>query len=302
MERNQILSNFVYPILTSIIGGLILSYLSLLIPLKGEYDIDYIWLWTRVLSVFIISSTIILFFITKYRRKTKPIKVIVFDFDGTLTYNHGLRSSWEKIWVYLGYKVQDCQKYYDQFKKGKIDHQEWCDITCEAFKNKNLTRSVLDSISKEIQLMHGVKEILYKLRNEDHLKLYIVSGSIIQLIELLLGDKIDDYFDGYKANIFIFHTNNQLAKIEGTKFDFEGKATYIKKIAEKEKLSSVSEILFIGNSDNDEYAYRSGAQTLCFNPIHANFNNKKIWNRHFRADSFVDLYEYIKKNYLFEEE
>ena len=99
MGRNQILSNFVYPILTSIIGGLILSYLSLLIPLKGEYDVDYIWLWTRVLSVFIISSTIILFFITKYRRKNKPIKVIVFDFDGTLTYNHGLRSSWEKIWA-----------------------------------------------------------------------------------------------------------------------------------------------------------------------------------------------------------
>ena len=37
MEKEQVLSNFVYPILTSIIGGLILSYVSLLIPLKSEY-------------------------------------------------------------------------------------------------------------------------------------------------------------------------------------------------------------------------------------------------------------------------
>lgn len=301
MKKSQVLSNFVYPILTSIIGGLVLSYLSLLIPLKGKYDVDYIWLWTRILLVFSVSFCLILFVITKFPKKHKPIKVIVFDFDGTLTYNNGLRSSWEKIWVYLGYKVQDCQKYYDQFKENKIDHQKWCDITCDAFKRRQLTRGTLESVSKEIQLMYGVKEVLYKLKNEDHLKLYIVSGSIIQLIELVFGENIDDYFDGYKANIFIFHTNNKLAKIIGTDFDFEGKAAYIKKIAQEENLSSMSEILFIGNSDNDEYAYRSGAQTLCFNPIHARFNNRKIWHRHFRADSFIDLYEYIKQKYLLEE-
>lgn len=302
MEKEQVLSNFVYPILTSIIGGLILSYVSLLIPLKNEYELSYIWLWTRIFLVFVISFTIILFFMIKYRNKTKPIKVIVFDFDGTLTYNNGLRSSWEKIWIHLGYKVQDCQQYLDQFRQGKIDHQEWCDITCRKFKEKNLTRGTLESISKEIQLMDGVKEILYKLKNEDHLKLYIVSGSIIQLIEILFGNNIDDYFDGYKANIMLFHIDNRLAKIEGTKYDFEGKADFIKKIAKKEKLKSPSEILFIGNSDNDEYAYRSGAQTLCFNPKNANFRNKRIWHRHFRADSFFDLYDYIKKKYPFEEE
>lgn len=100
----------------------------------------------------------------------------------------------------------------------------------------------------------------------------------------------------------LFHIDNRLAKIEGTKYDFEGKADFIRKIAKKEKLKSPSEILFIGNSDNDEYAYRSGAQTLCFNPKNANFRNKRIWHRHFRADSFFDLYDYIKKKYPFEEE
>lgn len=301
MRKNQILSNFVYPVLTSIIGGLILSYLSLLIPLKGKYDVDYIWLWTRILLIFSVSFCLIFFILTRISHKTKPIKVIVFDFDGTLTYKDGLHSSWEKIWVYLGYKVQDCLKYYDLFKAGKISHQQWCDLTCEAFKKKQLTQGTLESISKEIQLMDGVKEVLYKLKNEHHLKLYIVSGSILQLIELVLGDNIDNYFDGYKANIFIFHTNNKLAKIIGTEFDFEGKATYIKKIAQEEHIDSMSEILFIGNSDNDEYVYRSGAQTLCFNPVQTHSNNRKIWHRHFKADSFFDLYDYLKRKYLSEE-
>ncbi|WP_158712638.1 HAD family hydrolase [Parabacteroides pacaensis] len=301
MRKDYLLSTFVFPILTSIVGGILLSYISLLIPLNGKYETDYILLWARILLVFSLSFLIILYIISKYKTKTKPIKVIVFDFDGTLTYNNGLRSSWEKIWVHLGYKVQDCQEYYNQFKEGKIDHSEWCKITCKAFKNKQMSRGTLESVSKDIQLMDGAKEVLYKMKNEDHLKLYIVSGSIIQLIEYVWGDNIDDYFEGYNANILLFHRNNMLARIIGTEFDFAGKAEYIKKIAKDEKLKSTSEILFIGNSDNDEYAYRSGAQTLCFNPKLTNVNNKKIWHRHYRADSFHDLYNYIKKSYLFEE-
>lgn len=295
MKKGYILNQFIYPIITSIIGGLLLSSITALTI--NERSVSVI-----VNLVVFLLSTVVIYFTYKYFQKgaRKPIKAIVFDFDGTLTKNNGVRSSWEKIWVRLGYKVQDCQKYYQMFKAGDIDHQKWCDLTCNAFKKKNLTRNILMEIAQDIQLMEGAIEVLLKLKNDDNLKLYIVSGSIFELIEIVFGDSIEELFDGHMANTFIFHTNNKLSKIIGTQYDFEGKAEYIKKIVNDEGLGSASEVLFIGNSDNDEYAYKSGAQTLCFNPRLTNGSNKKIWNKQFNADTYYDLYEFIQKNYLIE--
>lgn len=298
MERNEVLSKFVYPLFTSVASGLILSFISLFFPSHNEHY-SLIGLWLKILGIFIFSTLIIFLLIYKYRNKTKPIKVIVFDFDGTLTCNNKLRSSWELIWIKLGYTISDCESLYNKFKNKKITHQEWCNLTCNKFIQKNLTEETLKSISKEIQLMDNVKEVLNEMR-ESGLKLYLVSGSIIQLIKYIWGDDLDSYFNGYKANQFRFK-NGVLKEIVGTKYDFEGKAKYIKRIAQIEKLNSTSEILFIGNSDNDEYAYQSGAQTLCFNPRIANPANKKIWHKHIRSDSFRELFEYIKKSYSFEE-
>ena len=295
MKKGYILNQFIYPIITSIIGGLLLSSITALTI--NERSVSVI-----VNLVVFLLSTVVIYFTYKYFQKgaRKPIKAIVFDFDGTLTKNNGVRSSWEQIWVRLGYKVQDCQKYYQMFKAGDIDHQKWCDLTCNAFKKKNLTRNILMEIAQDIQLMEGAIEVLLKLKNDDNLKLYIVSGSIFELIEIVFGDSIEELFDGHMANTFIFHTNNKLSKIIGTQYDFEGKAEYIKKIVNDEGLGSASEVLFIGNSDNDEYAYKSGAQTLCFNPRLTNGSNKKIWNKQFNADTYYDLYEFIQKNYLIE--
>ena len=41
---------------------------------------------------------------------------------------------------------------------------------------------------------------------------------------------------------------------------------------------STKDILFIGNSINDRFAYLSGAQTLCINPRYADISNLEVWN------------------------
>ena len=38
------------------------------------------------------------------------------------------------------------------------------------------------------------------------------------------------------------------------------------------------EILFVGNSDNDDWAYKSGARTLCVNPNNTDYTNAKKWH------------------------
>ena len=58
------------------------------------------------------------------------------------------------------------------------------------------------------------------------------------------------------------------------------------------------EILFIGNSDNDQSAYKSGAQTLCVNPLEADHNNKKIWHDSIKIVNYSQLLSYIEMEYL----
>jgi phosphoserine phosphatase len=74
-----------------------------------------------------------------------------------------------------------------------------------------------------------------------------------------------------------FDKNGKLEKIIGTIFDFKGKASYIEKIANELNIKPY-EILFVGNSNNDQLAYTSGAVTLCVNPILTDPFDEKKWS------------------------
>ncbi len=70
-------------------------------------------------------------------------KAIVFDFDGTLTLKmepHLGNTTWEKVWVRLGYDVKECARYFKAFRKNEITHEEWCEITAEYFKKSRSKR------------------------------------------------------------------------------------------------------------------------------------------------------------------
>lgn len=206
---------------------------------------------------------------------TGHIRAVVFDFDGTLT-NTKTRTTWEALWETLGYDVQECRNLHKQFDKGDISHQEWCDITAKKFIERSLTRQQVLSLAKRIKLIPGCKKTLQTLKDRN-IKLYIVSGSIKEIIESVLGST-HSFFTEIKANDFIFDTQTSiLTQIIGTKYDFVGKANYIKSIAKRLSIAT-SDILFIGNSNNDMWAYRSGANTLCINPTLTNYHDNTIWH------------------------
>lgn len=203
------------------------------------------------------------------------IQAVVFDFDGTLT-NSKSRTTWESLWVMLGYDVKECQDLHRKYDKGKLTHQEWCDKTAEKFIEKQLTQEQILQISKKIKLINGCKNTL-EILNKRNIKLYIVSGSIKDIIKNVLGNA-HNFFSDIQANEFIFDTQSSiLTKIIGTKYDFEGKANYINLIAERMEIST-SDILFVGNSNNDIWAYQSGANTLCINPSITNYHDDTVWH------------------------
>lgn len=206
---------------------------------------------------------------------TGHIQAVIFDFDGTLTKTKS-RTTWESLWEMLGYDVQECRDLHVQYDKGTFTHQDWCNKTAEKFIEKELTRQQVLELARQIKLISGCIKALQAIK-EKNIKLYIVSGSIKEIIENVLGNA-HGFFTEIRANEFVFDTQTSiLNKIIGTKYDFEGKANYIKHIANRLEIST-SDILFVGNSNNDVWAYQSGAKTLCINPTLTNYHDYTIWN------------------------
>ncbi|GHU68009.1 hypothetical protein FACS189413_03930 [Bacteroidia bacterium] len=224
----------------------------------------------------------------------KDFKAIVFDFDGTLTINQTKeRSTWQKIWVKLGYTINDCNELHLRFSNKEISHKEWCNITCDKFKNREMTKNVLKEIASEMILIKGCIPTLKKLKNEG-IYLYVTSGSIKDVIDEVIGIENISIFEEIKSNRMEFcKKNGKLDKIIGTEFDFEGKAKFIEKIARELNINPY-EILFIGNSNNDELAYTSGAITLCVNPHNtSSFENKKWNNTIYDLQNLDEILKYI---------
>lgn len=166
----------------------------------------------------------------EYPSQNKTL-AIVFDFDGTLTraVDPIVKTTWENIWTALGYNVRECQKLHKRFDLKEISHETWCQLTEDKFKVKKLQKEVLYDIADKIQLIDGVEETFKELRKRD-IKIYIVSGSIQLIIQTVLGP-LNEYVDTIRANVFRFDEEGYLKKIVGTKYDFEGKADYIRIIA-----------------------------------------------------------------------
>lgn len=304
IQKNDIynwITNTTNNVVSSIIASVLITLFLGIIAKKTDTNDSGILLYIGVFVCFIMLS-IIFFLLTGYfvKKKYKPIKAIVFDFDGTLSrcMISEMNSSWEMIWEKLGYKKSECEELYKKFKAKEINHQQWCDKTCRAFQKKNLTENTLKEIAKDFELIRGVKESLERLKLKG-IKLYLVSGSIMQLIRFIWDDELDDYFDECKANIFRFK-DGKLETIVGTRYDFEGKAKFITDIFKHLKLKSQSEILFIGNSDNDQYAHKSGARTLCLNAKLTNPDDKDIWDDSFKTDDFEEFLDYIDNRYYFQ--
>ncbi len=216
-------------------------------------------------------------------------KAVVFDFDGTLVDPNSLKTTWQRLWLSLGYDLDICKYLHSRFDKQEITHQEWCNITAQYFVARGMSRGNIKTVADGIAKIEGLHDTLTKFY-ESGVKLYIVSGSIKEIIDIVLGDDVK-FFDDISANKFIFNREGKLLKIDGTDFDFEGKAEYVKKLSDRLEIPA-KEILFVGNSFNDAHVYKSGARTLCVNPTLTNSHNRKYW--HDTIDEMTNLTEILK--------
>jgi HAD superfamily phosphoserine phosphatase-like hydrolase len=216
-------------------------------------------------------------------------KAIVFDFDGTLTDTTDDWTTWEKIWTSLRYPVNDCAELHRRFMRKEFTHQEWCDMTRDKFKARRFSQKHLERIIRDTSLIKGTAETIKRLKSRS-IRLYILSGSIKQVIRGCLDDLYDS-FDEVKANELVFDSSGVISKIIGTRFDFWGKAEFLKRIVAENEWSNW-DVLFVGNSVNDDWASLAGVRTLCVNPRFTRPDDPAVWTYEIRK--MGDLGEIMK--------
>ncbi len=265
---------------------------DILLELWGEEAMNRIVGAPPIPYVFQYRNQVTQLVVDELAKKSNSKRVVVFDFDGTLTKPRVDANTWELLWESLGYDVSECEKYHRQFSRGEISHEEWCEITEKRFKEAGCSKKNLKETALKAELVDDVVEVIGELRSKGIL-LYILSGSIKQYIELVLGKEISSCFAEIKANRMTFDDQGMLDGIIGTPYDFEGKARFVNKIIQ-EKQVSPKDIIYVGNSFNDEFVYTTGVETLCINPRGTDYYNNKVWHNYIRRlSSLKEILPYI---------
>ena len=205
------------------------------------------------------------------------MKAVFFDFDGTLTQKG--KNLWKATFELLGYDVTsnngEYKSLFRDFLSGKIDYKEWCDQTCECYRARGFSKEMLQGLILDIKLLDGVKQTFETLQKQN-IKVCILSGNFVEIIKYVLGD-LTKYVSKINANSVEFDKNGIILKINSTNYDFEGKAKFIADYCSQNKINP-QDVLFVGNADNDEWAYQSGCKTLCVNPDKTDGQDTKKWH------------------------
>lgn len=189
-------------------------------------------------------------------------KIVVFDFDGTLTKPHKLSNSWARVWNKINCLDKD-EFYYKQYVSGQINYKQWLELCFECFKEQNVLEKDFIDIAKEIELVDYIEDYL-KFLSQNGIKIFILSGGIGNIIDYKI-DNLKKYITSIEADMFLIGQQGNLVGVKECETSVETKSQFILSLMSKYGLDK-QEIVFVGNGLNDEEVYKSGVKTICVNP------------------------------------
>jgi phosphoserine phosphatase len=187
-------------------------------------------------------------------------KLICFDLDGTII--DETIFIWQTIHDSIGTDKKRRMQAMDDFHAKRISYSEWAARDVEQWKECGATKEKLLEAIRPFRLMPGAREVLAELKKKGH-KLAIISGSIDIALEYVLPD-YRDYFDDIFINRLLFNSDGTIQKIESTPYDFEHKASALKKICERENIHP-KECVFVGDHNNDVKVAQLAGLSIAFN-------------------------------------
>lgn len=202
-----------------------------------------------------------------------PKGIIVFDFDGTLTYQQNNMTMWSLLWAAIG-KSHKGALLYSMFHRGAISREVWFQETEQEFCG-TVNRMLVSSVAKSITLRDNAVELFRKLTEASY-ELYILSGGIgIIIDEILASNRL--YFTDISANDIVFNEKGELVQLKMTPYDYDGKADYIESLIQRLGVHYDC-VYFIGNSINDLSVLSLPIKTICISPFELTQDQISRWD------------------------
>jgi len=175
-------------------------------------------------------------------------KIVIYDFDGTLTpYPITNFKVLEKCGYIGGGNNKDFQKIVQQncIDKNINVYESFYELLLETLKHNNLSlkNDILAMGADEIELNNGVYEFLETLHKND-IENYIISSSIKPFLEKI---KINKFFKNIYATSFKYDESGNIIEIDNLLTD-DKKVDVIKSIV---KNNNFSNIIYIGDGLTD---------------------------------------------------
>ncbi len=182
-----------------------------------------------------------------------PIKLVIFDIDGTILQTY----SWQYIHQKLNTWTQ-AKQYLEQFFKNQITYEEWARLDAALWKNQPTSK--ISRIIDQMPYTRGARETLTTLKQRG-IKTYLLSAGLTQVAERI---QKETGTNGYKANTLITKDGVITREVE-VNVAFNNKHEHLPTILQKFNLKT-SECAAVGDDPTLIPLFKKVAIAVAFNP------------------------------------
>lgn len=232
--------------------------------------------------------------------RSQKIKLVAFDFDGTILQGKEYKHSWVEIWKFLGYpkntRVELEKKHYNPNNDFKF--QDWCNACVAKFKEKQFKKENIYQIIKEqkLELAKNFEEVIRVLKALG-IKIIIISGGINTFIEATIGEDLIEFIDEIFVNNFVYNDDGFLESVDAYQNEYSdtfGKAKTLERFCLENDIM-LSEVAYVGERMNDIEALKAVSTPIIYpaKKAHPNLVNKHSKFNMVHDDSLVYILPFI---------
>lgn len=197
------------------------------------------------------------------RQRHGGIKLVSFDFEGTLVTYPPFKKSWSLINDFLGCEKED-RRFHDEYIRGEFDVATWTKKTVELYRQRGLTKRQFDELLLgKMRIVPGVLNLFEELRSRG-IKTAIISGSLNNVFDLF-SEKFGleaDYVN--MAHRLSFDSGGRLVGGVFSNLDFDGKVTALR-IGCNSFGIGLDECAHVGDEENDMALFREVGLPIAIN-------------------------------------